>query len=147
MKKITLTIRLLALLVVAVSTLFAGSVLADNGITASGERYTDAKGNDLKTVSVEFRNIPAEYEGWQALMSESVPVCGVVTNGVVSCEFFREDKIKGAWLHLYKGTETVSFYVDFYVPGKKEVVEPKIEECEPQFTFFSLFDFVSNCDM
>ncbi len=105
MKKITRTIRLLALLVV---------------------------------------NIPAEYEGWQAIMSESVPVCGVVTDGVVSCEFVREDKIKGAWLHLYKGTETVSFYVDFYVPGKKEVVEPK--ECQPQFTFFGLFNILSNCD-
>jgi hypothetical protein len=132
---------------VLVSSLFASSVLADDGITASGERYTDAKGNDLKTVSVEFKGIPAEYEGWQATMSESMPVCGVVTGGVVSCEFRREDKVMGAWLHLYKGTETASFYVDFYVPGMKKVEpKPEVNECEQLFGVFSLFTAIPICN-
>jgi hypothetical protein len=133
---------------VLVSTLFASAALAANGITASGERYSDGNDNDSKTVSVEFRNIPAEYEGWQATTNEALPVCGVVTNGVVSCEFRNEGPVSGAWLILYKkGTDQVtSFYVSFHVDAKKEpkeiikpVEEPAQEEPNP-----CEFDFNSN---
>jgi hypothetical protein len=139
MRGFTKTIRSLALLTVLVSTLFASSAFAASSITATGERYSDAKGNDLKTVSVEFRNIPAEYEGWQATTNESLPVCGVVTNSVVSCEFHNAGPVSGAWLILYKkGTDQVaSFYVSFHVSGmkQKEEIKPPSEEkpneCEP----------------
>jgi hypothetical protein len=134
MRGFTRTFRSLALLVVLVSSLFASSALAANGITASGERYTDGKGNDLKTVSVEFRNIPAEYEGWQATTTESMPVCGVVTNGVVSCEFRNAGPVSGAWLYLYKkGTDQIVwFYVSFHVDGMK-VKEEAPSECQQFF--------------
>jgi hypothetical protein len=140
MRGFTRTIRFLALLVVLISTLFASSAFAAHGITASGERYSDAKGNDSKTVSVEFRNIPAEYEGWQATTNEALPVCGVVTNGVVSCEFRNDGLVSGAWLILIKKdtNQVASFYVSFHVDGKKEpkeivkpVEEPKQEEPKP----------------
>jgi hypothetical protein len=132
MRSIIRKVRSLVLLAVLVSSLFASSVLANSGITASGERYTDGKDNDLKTVSVEFKNVPAEYEGWQAGTSESMPVCGVVTNGVVSCEFRNEGPVSGAWLHLFKkGTDQhVSFYVSFYVPGMKKSKPVEENNCE-----------------
>ena len=132
MREFTRTIRSFVLLAVLVSTLFASSVLAESSITASGERYKNDAGNDLKTVSVEFKNIPADYEGWQAAMVESLPVCGVVTNGIVSCEFRHEGAVHGAWLHLYKkGTdEVVSFYVSFYVPGMKKSAPVEDKNCE-----------------
>ena len=126
MKHFARLLRSVAMLSVLASTLFAGTALAANGITASGERYTDGNGNDSRTVSVEFRNIPAEYEGWNATTSESMPVCGVVVNGVVSCEFRRDSAVKGIWLHLYKGIDQhASFYVSFYVPGMKT---PKVKD-------------------
>ena len=146
MRSFARTFRSIALLVVLVSTLFAGTALAANDITASGERYTDSKDHDLKTVSVEFKNIPAEYEGWQATTTESMPVCGVVTNGFVSCEFRNEGTVSGAWLHLFKkGTDQhASFYVSFYIPGMKKqapVVEEEQNNCEsfeiPSFLCFS----------
>mgnify|MGYP001767108053 CR=1 FL=1 len=142
MKNFTQTIRTLVLLAVLVSTLFAGSAYADNDITASGNRLTNGNGVDKKTVSVQFLGIPAEYEGWNATLPESMPVCGVVTNGVVNCEFRREGAIKGTWLHLYKGTDQVaSFYVSFYVPGMKLPKPQEEENCEsieiPTFLCFS----------
>lgn len=151
MNSVTRFTRALILLSVFVSTLFAGSAFAASGITASAERYTDAKGNELATVSVEFRNIPAEYEGWQATSVESRAVCGVVTNGVVSCEFNHEDSVKGIWLYLYKkGTDQVaSFYVSFFVPGqqKGEEEEPVEEpvECENLLFFMDQPLFVDPC--
>lgn len=140
MRGFTRIFRSIALLTVLVSTLFARSAFAANGITASGERYTDDKDNDTKTVSVEFRGIPAEYEGWQATTTESMPVCGVVTNGVVSCEFRNAGPVSGAWLYLYKkGTDQVVwFYISFHVDGmkqpKEEIKPPSEEEpneCKP----------------
>ena len=130
MKHFARLLRSVAMLSVLASTLFAGTALAANGITASGERYTDGNGNDSRTVSVEFRNIPAEYEGWNATTSESMPVCGVVVNGVVSCEFRRDSAVKGIWLHLYKGSDQhASFYVSFFVPGMKIVPQVKEDPC------------------
>lgn len=137
MREVTRKFRSTVLLAILVSTLFAGSVFAASDITATGERYTDVKGNDLKTVSVEFRNIPSDYEGWQASTNETTPVCGVVTNGIVSCEFRNTGPVSGAWLILYKkGTnQVVSFYVSFQISGmkQKEEIKPPAEdnECKP----------------
>ena len=150
MRNFTRTLRSLVLLAILVSSLFASSALADNSITASGERYTDAKGNDHKTVSVQFLGIPAEYEGWQATMSESMPVCGVVINSVVNCEFNNTGPISGAWLHLYKGTDhNASFYVSFYVRGMKKQKEDVKEveppsECNQFFATFSVGPAIVN---